>query len=112
MRYVPVIVLACFTSVSPAIASMELSKKYECTDCHRLDIKAGQERKKKEGPTYKEIAQEYKGKKGADKQLVDNIKNGSKGTWAKKLGKKTEMEADADIPVKDAEAIVKWILTL
>lgn len=90
---------------------MELSDKYECTDCHKLDVKPGAARKKKEGPSYKEIAKEYKGKKGAEKQLVDSIKKGSKDVWAKKLGKKTEMDAEEDIPVKDAEAIVKWILT-
>ena len=112
MRYVSAIALVCFVSASPAIASMELSKKYECTDCHRMEVKAGEDRKKKEGPSYKEIAKEYKGKKGIEKQLLDSIKKGSKDVWAKKLGKKTEMEADDDIPVKDAEAIVKWILTL
>ena len=44
----------------PASASMELSDKYECTDCHKLDVKPGAARKKKEGPSYKEIAKEYK----------------------------------------------------
>ena len=111
MRYIMVMALAGFIS-APAVASMELSDKYECTDCHKLDVKPGAERKKKEGPSYKEIAKEYKGKKGADKQLVDSIKKGSKGTWAKKLGKKTEMDADDTIPVKDAQAMVKWILSL
>ena len=109
MRYIMVMALASFVSV-PALASMELSDKYECSDCHKLDVKAGAVRKKKEGPSYKEIAKEYKGKKGIEKQLVDSIKNGSKNVWAKKLGKKTEMEADKDIPVKDAEVLVKWIL--
>jgi cytochrome c len=111
MRYILVLALAGFVS-APAVASMALSDKYECTDCHKLDVKAGAERKKKEGPSYKEIAKEYKGKKGADKDLVDHIKHGSKGVWAKKLNKKTEMDADDTIPVKDAETMVKWILSL
>jgi cytochrome c len=111
MRYIMIMALAGFIS-TPALASMELSKKYECNDCHKLEVKPGAERKKKEGPSYMEIANEYKGKKGADKQLVDAIKKGSKGVWAKKLGKKTEMDADDTIPAKDAEAIVKWIMTL
>ncbi len=111
MRYVMILALAGFISV-PAVASMELSDKYECSDCHKMDVKPGATRKKKEGPSYKEIAHEYKGKKGADKQLVESIKKGSKDTWAKKLGKKTEMDAEDTIPVKDAEAIVKWILSL
>ncbi|MDD5389878.1 MAG: c-type cytochrome [Gallionellaceae bacterium] len=107
-----ILALAGFVS-TPALASMELSDKYECTDCHKLDVKPGATRKKKEGPSYKEIAKEYKGKKGIEKQLVDSIKKGSKDTWAKKLGKpKTEMDAEEDIPVKDAETMVKWILTL
>lgn len=110
MRYVTVLALGVFLS-APATASMELSDKYECTDCHKLDVKPGATRKKKEGPSYKEIAKEYKGKKGIEKQLVDSIKKGSKDVWSKKLGKKTEMDADDDIPVKDAEAIVKWIMT-
>jgi len=109
MRYIMVMALAGFIS-APAVASMELSDKYECSDCHKLDVKAGAVRKKKEGPSYKEIAKEYKGKKGIEKQLVDSIKKGSKDVWAKKLGKKTEMEADKDIPAKDAETLVKWIL--
>ncbi len=110
MRYVTVLALGVFLS-APAIASMELSDKYECTDCHKLDVKPGATRKKKEGPSYKEIAKEYKGKKDAEKHLVESIKKGSKDVWAKKLGKKTEMDAEEDIPVKDAETIVKWILT-
>jgi len=111
MRYIMILALAGLIS-TPAAASMELSDKYECTDCHKLDVKPGAVRKKKEGPSYKEIAKEYKGKKGVEKQLVDSIVKGSKDVWAKKMGKKSEMDADPEIPVKDAEIIVKWILTL
>ena len=111
MRYIMVLALAGFIA-TPAVASMELSDKYECTDCHKLDVKPGATRKKKEGPSYKEIAKEYKGKKGIEKQLVDSIKKGSKDVWAKKMNKKSEMDADEEIPVKDAEIIVKWILSL
>ncbi len=110
MRYILVLALAGLVS-APAVANMALSDKYECTDCHKLDVKAGAVRKKKEGPSYKEIAKEYKGKKGADKELVEHIKKGCKDIWAKKLGHKTNMDAGDDIPVKDAEAMVKWILT-
>ncbi len=111
MRYFIVIALAAFISV-PAVASMELSEKYGCSDCHRLEVKPGVERKRKEGPSYKEMAQKRKGEKGAEKFLVDVIKKGSKGVWSKKLGKKSEMDGDDDIPVKDADAIAKWILSL
>ncbi len=111
MRYIMILALAGFIS-APAIASMELSDKYECTDCHKLNVKPGAERKKKEGPSYTEIAKEYKGKAGVDKKLVDHIKNGSKDVWAKKLGHKTHMDAADDMPVKDAQAMVKWILSL
>lgn len=108
MRYLAVMALAGLIFAPPTIASMELSDKYECTDCHRLELKAGQVKKKKEGPTYKEIAKEYKGKPNIEKQLVDSITKGSKGKW----GKKPEMDADTDIPPKDAAAIAKWIMSL
>ena len=106
MYYVMAIALAAFVSAPPALASMELSDKYECSDCHRLELKKGQTKKKKEGPTYREIAEKYKGKKGIEKQLVDSIQKGSKGKWGK-----AEMDAEPDVPAKDAEAIAKWIMT-
>lgn len=108
MRYFALMVFAGLASTPPALASMDLSDKYECTDCHRLDIKPGQVKKKKEGPTYKEIAKEYKGKPNIEKQLADSIINGSKGKW----GKKSEMDAEADLPPKDAAALAKWIMSL
>lgn len=111
MRYLMALALAVAVS-TPAVASMELSDKYECGDCHKMDVKPGATRKKKEGPSYKEIAQEYKGKKGVEKQLAENIRKGSKDVWAKKLGKKTEMDAEEDVSAKDADALVKWILSL
>jgi cytochrome c len=108
MRYLMVMALAGLVSAPPALASMDLSDKYECTDCHRLDIKPGQVKKKKEGPAYKEIAKEYKGKANIEKQLADSIIKGSKGKW----GKKSEMDAEDKIPPKDVDALVKWIMTL
>ncbi|MGA7950697.1 MAG: hypothetical protein WCA45_11150 [Thiobacillaceae bacterium] len=112
MRYIIIaIALSGFVSV-PAVSSMELSDKYGCSDCRRLEVKPGAARQRSEGPSYKEIAEKRKGQKGAEKLLVDIIKKGSKGVWAKKLGKKTQMAGDDDIPVKDADAIAKWILSL
>ena len=111
MRYIIAMALSGLISV-PAVASMELSDKYGCSDCHRLEIKPGAARQRSEGPSYKEIAEKRKGEKGAEKLLVGIIKNGSKGVWAKKLGKKSQMAGDDDIPVKDADAIAKWILSL
>ena len=112
MRYIIIaIALSGFVSV-PAVSSMELSDKYGCSDCHRLEVKPGAARQRSEGPSYKEIAEKRKAQKGAEKLLVDIIKKGSKGVWAKKLGKKTQMAGDDDIPVKDADAIAKWILSL
>lgn len=108
MRYLVIMAMASLISAPPALASMDLSDKYECTDCHRIDLKPGQTKKKKEGPSYKEIAKEYKGKANAEKQLADNILNGSKGKW----GKKSEMDAEPDVPAKDVSAIVKWILSM
>lgn len=108
MRYQVVMALACVVLAPPAVASQALSDKYECTDCHRLELKPGQVKKKKEGPSYKEVAKEYKGKANIEAQLVNSIIKGSKGKW----GKKSEMDEDTEIPAKDAAAIAKWIMSL
>lgn len=40
-----------------------------CLNCHEMD-------KKKVGPAYKDVAAKYKGKAGAEKELVAKIKQG------------------------------------
>jgi len=77
-----------FAAASAGLANEDLAKKSGCMGCH--DVNA-----KKVGPSFKSVAEKYKGKDGAADQLVGKL---TKGHGGKK--------PSAD----DAKAIVDWIL--
>ena len=52
-----------------AQAGTDVLKAKGCLNCHDMD-------KKKVGPAYKDVAAKYKGKQGAEAQLVAKIKEG------------------------------------
>ena len=78
----------------------ELAEKHECMGCHKLD-------KKGFGPSYKEIADKYKGDAQAQAKLAASVKNGSTGIWGTK-----KMKPQADVPEGDVKQIVTWVLSL
>lgn len=91
----------------PAFAAMDEAavepflKKAGCFKCHALD-------KTKKGPSYKKIADKYKGKPEGESKVIKNITTGNKvkledGT--EEDHKIIEVKDDADLKV-----IAKWIL--
>lgn len=52
-----------------AQSGAEVLKAKGCLNCHEMD-------KKKVGPAYKDVAAKYKGKKGAEGELVAKLKEG------------------------------------
>lgn len=88
-----------FAAVDAAQAEA-LAKKHNCLQCHSAD-------KKILGPAYKDVAKKYKGTKGAQALLVNNVKAGSKGTWG-------PIPMPPNDKVNDAEAatLVEWILSM
>lgn len=54
-----------------ATAAQALAKKNDCFKCHAVD-------KTKKGPSYKKIAQKYKGKPDAEEKCIKNITTGPK----------------------------------
>ena len=52
-----------------AQAGTDVLKAKGCLNCHDMD-------KKKVGPAYKDVAAKYKGKQGAEAELVAKIKEG------------------------------------
>lgn len=84
----------------PAAASEELSKKHACTACHTLD-------KKLVGPSFKEIADKYRGNAKAEAMLVEKVKKGGVGVWGQ-----VPMPPNAGVPDADVKAMVKWICGL
>lgn len=83
---------------SPALADLEMAKKYGCVACHQIE-------KKSIGPAYKDVAAKYKGDKEAPARLADHVKNGSTGVWGP-----MPMPANAHVPDEDVKKLVAWIL--
>jgi cytochrome c len=52
-----------------AQSGADVLKAKGCMNCHEMD-------KKKVGPAYKDVAAKYRGKAGAEKELVAKIKEG------------------------------------
>lgn len=52
-----------------AQSGAEVLKAKGCLNCHEMD-------KKKVGPAYKDVAAKYRGKKGAEGELVAKLKEG------------------------------------
>jgi cytochrome c len=85
-----------------ADAAKTLARQSNCFKCHAVD-------KKKDGPSYKEVAAKYKGKADAEAKLIKHITTGPKI----KLDDGSEDE-HAIVKSKDPAAIknlVGWILS-
>ncbi|WP_456383710.1 c-type cytochrome [Persephonella sp.] len=90
----------------------QMADKYGCSTCHDID-------KPKNSVPFRVIAKEYQGKPDAVKTLVTSIKGASFAKWQKigpeKYGMKPRaiyMPRQRSIPEKEAEKIVKLILSL
>ena len=90
--------LGAALAAGPAIASMELATKSNCTACHAVD-------KKVVGPSYKEVAAKYKGNAKAEALLTEKVKKGGVGTWGQ-----VPMPPNAAVKDDDIKTLVKWIL--
>ena len=81
-------------------AAEAAAKNSGCLACHTMD-------KKLIGPSYKDIAAKYRGKNGAEADLVKKVKAGGKGVWGD-----IPMPPNAHVKDADIQAIVQWILSL
>ena len=88
----------CFAA-PPALAQEALANKSGCLACHAVD-------KKIVGPAYRDVAEKYRGDKGAEAKLVDKVKKGSVGVWGP-IAMPPNNVSDAD-----AHSLVKWVLSL
>lgn len=103
----PVVAIAClFSTVALAAvdeaAATALAKKNDCFKCHAID-------KTKKGPSYKSVAEKYRGKPEGEEKILKNITTGPKV----KLEDGTEEEHKI-IDTKDKAEIknlIDWILS-
>ena len=80
-----------FASAQTAIAQEALAKSSGCLNCHATDTK-------KVGPSFKSIAEKYKGKADAEATLVGKLKSGT--------GHPAVKASDDDL-----KSLVKWVLS-
>jgi cytochrome c len=86
-------------------AAKALAKQNNCLKCHSID-------KDKDGPSYKKVAEKYKGKPTAEARLIDHIMSGEKAKFPD--GHEEEHKIVKTSPPKDMEQIknlVQWILS-
>jgi cytochrome c len=86
-----------------AAAAESLARQNGCLKCHGVD-------KKKDGPSYREVAARYKGKAGAEERLITHITTGEKAKFPD-----GHEEDHKIIKTKDKNEIrnmIQWILSL
>ncbi|MCX7149720.1 MAG: c-type cytochrome [Rhodocyclales bacterium] len=99
--------LLALTGLVPAQAAVDeeaaqaLLKKSDCFKCHAID-------KKKDGPSYKEVAKKYMGKADAETKLVKHI---TLKPMIEIDGKKEEHKAIKSSDAAEIKNAVQWILT-
>ena len=100
MKRLALLLATAAVAATPALANEELAKKSACTACHAVD-------KKLVGPAYNEVAAKYRGKKDAEKMLIEKVKKGGTGVWGQ-----VPMPPNATVSDADVKTLVKWILAI
>ncbi len=96
--------LAAFVNLAVGTAAFadnieQLARDSGCLSCHSA-------KEKIVGPSFSAVAQKYKGQSDAIPQLVQAVKNGSKGTWGR-----IPMPGHSSIADEDVKRLVTWVLT-
>jgi cytochrome c551/c552 len=83
-----------------ALDVADLARRKACLSCHGVD-------KRIVGPSFRDVAARYRGKAGAQAQLLEKVRRGGSGAWGP-----IPMPPNPDLPEADANALVKWVLGL
>ena len=78
-----------------------LAKKSGCMKCHSVT-------QKKDGPSYKSLAEKYKGKAGAEATLIKHLTTNPK---IKVDGKEEEHDSLKTKNEAEVRNVIKWILS-
>ncbi|MDE1989370.1 MAG: c-type cytochrome [Betaproteobacteria bacterium] len=87
-----------------AEAAKSLARQNNCFKCHAVD-------KDKDGPSYKKVAEKFRGKANAESRLIEHITSGEKAKFPD--GHEEEHKIIKTSPPKDMDQIrnlVQWIL--
>ena len=86
-----------------AAAAEALARQNGCLKCHGVD-------KKKDGPSYKEVAAKYKGKSEAEQRLITHITTGEKAKFPD--GHEEEHKIIKTKDMNEIKNLIQWILSL
>jgi cytochrome c len=85
---------------TPALADEASLKKNNCMACHSVD-------KKMVGPSYKDVANRYRGQSDAADKLAKKIRAGGSGVWGP-----IPMPANPQVSEAEAKKLANYILNL
>lgn len=83
-------------------AAKALARQNGCFKCHGVD-------KKKDGPSYKEVAEKYHGKANAEERLITHITSGEKAKFPD--GHEEDHKIIKTKDMAEIKNIVNWILS-
>ena len=92
------LVIGTFFVLSHAQADEASLKKYNCMVCHAVD-------KKMVGPSYKDVANKYRGQLDAADKLAKKIRAGGSGVWGP-----IPMPPHPQVSEADAKTMANFIL--
>jgi cytochrome c len=92
------IIISLALIATPAVADQALLKKNNCMACHAVD-------KKLVGPSYKDVANKYRGQSDAADKLAKKIRAGGAGVWGP-----MPMPAQPHVSETDAKTMATYIL--
>jgi cytochrome c len=99
-KHLPLIALLVLPTLASAQDATELAKAKNCLACHSVTAKVV-------GPAYVDVADKYRGKKGAEDELTQKVLKGTSGTWGP-----VPMPPNSQVSDAEARTLVKWILSL
>ena len=94
--------ILALSSASYATSVKDLVNANGCFACHSVDTKMV-------GPSFKMVADKYRGQKGADEMLAKKIIAGGNGHWNDVTGG-VMMPPHPGMSMDQAEAVAKWVL--
>ena len=95
-----IIVSLALIATAPAFADQALLNKNACMACHAVD-------KKLVGPSYKDVANKYRGQSDAADKLAKKIRAGGAGVWGP-----IPMPPHPHVSEADAKKLATFILNI
>ena len=103
MKKITILLLAAtITAAGTAVADEleDMMKKNGCNACHAED-------KKVIGPSYKDVANKYRGDASAAAKLVEKVKKGGSGVWGP-----VPMPPNPNVKDDDVKKMIQLIMNL